>query len=69
MSIDLETVRVGGYALVTLLGLLTLLLLLSTAYVGMRVLDPKSHMPLRYHIWIVRLTVAIALVHAALALQ
>jgi len=58
-----------GKPLIMYAGILTLLFFLTTAYIGMRVLKPKRGIPFKYHLFMARASIVIALVHAAFGLS
>ena len=66
---DIAYQLIFGKPLIMYLGILTLLSFLATAYIGMNVLKPKNGIPFKYHIMMVRVSFALALIHAAMGLS
>jgi len=58
---------VFNFSLIAILGIITLILLLITATLGFLIRRGKIRM--KWHFWLARLTIAFALIHAALALS
>ena len=66
---DIAYYLIFGRPLIMYMGILTFLSFLTTAYIGMNVLKPKNGIPFKYHLMMVRISFALAIIHAALGLS
>jgi hypothetical protein len=58
-----------GKPIILYMGIMTFLSFLTTAYIGMNVIKPHGGIPFRYHLLFVRLSFALAMIHALLGMS
>lgn len=66
---DIATIMILGKALTFWLGALTLLLLISTALIPTLNRMRLAKIPMKFHFWLARATIGVALTHALLVIS